>query len=265
MSFFDPSGESQAGMKSRSAAHGTASGTPLPPNPDLVDREAGVRFALDGRVLTVRLLASAPRKTRLRVPGKRIRATCGRAFTEGPGPGPLAYPRQTRTRLWPAGRTRVRFRFHGDISRVARWCRHEDPVVGHVAFVKFRGAVTSQPPPTVRPAGMRPSRSANGSPANAWARGREGTARRRRRGFGSRSEAPRSGTSLSRATERPPSSRRARWSSSSSPGTRFAAFWLISKLGRNAGRGFSSSRRRLVRRAVWGRRDRARKRGCIGG
>jgi len=103
------------------------------------DLEAGVHFHLDGHVLTVRLLVSAPSKTTRRVGGARVRATCGRAFTEGPGPGPLADPRQTRTRLWPAGRGQVRFRFRRDISRLARWCRLEDPVVGHVAFVKFRG------------------------------------------------------------------------------------------------------------------------------
>jgi hypothetical protein len=109
-----------------------------PPNPDLVDHEAGIRFNLDGRVLTVRLLASAPTKTLRRVSGERIRATCGRGFAEGPGPGPHGDPRQTRTRLWPAGRTRVRFRFGRDISRIARWCRLEHPAEGHVAFVKFR-------------------------------------------------------------------------------------------------------------------------------
>jgi hypothetical protein len=32
----------------------------------------------------------------------------------------------------------VRYRFRDDISRIARWCRLEDPVVGHVAFVKVR-------------------------------------------------------------------------------------------------------------------------------
>lgn len=113
-------------------------GDRLSPTARFADREAGVRFRLDGPVLTVRLLASAPRKTRDRVNGERIRATCGKGFTEGPGPGPFADPLQTRTRLWPVGRALVPFRFRGDNSRVARWCRLEDPVVGHVAFVKFR-------------------------------------------------------------------------------------------------------------------------------
>ena len=122
------------------------SGAPQsPPNPDRIDHEAGVAFALDGRVLTVRLVASAPLTTRDKVDGKRLRATCGEAFSDGPGPGPGVDPRQTRTRLWPAGSTRVRFRFPEDNSRIARWCRLEDPVAGHVAFVKFRNRPRPQP------------------------------------------------------------------------------------------------------------------------
>jgi hypothetical protein len=109
-----------------------------PPNPDMIDHEAGVAFALEGRVLTVRLLPSAPHETRLKVDGKRIRATCAKGFTDGPGPGPGPDPRQTSTRLWPAGRAVMRFRFAGDISRIATTCRLEDPVAGHVAFIKFR-------------------------------------------------------------------------------------------------------------------------------
>jgi hypothetical protein len=107
------------------------------------DDEAGVGFGLKGRVLTVSLHPTAPSNTRNRVNGARIRATCGQAFAESPGPGPGPEPRQERTRLWPAGSERVRFRFAGDISRIARWCRLEDPVVGHVAFVKFRGGTVS--------------------------------------------------------------------------------------------------------------------------
>jgi hypothetical protein len=119
----------------------------LPENAKIeaVDPDAGVGFSLEGRVLTVRLLENAPSKTRQRVSGERIRATCGKGFTQGPGPGPGADPIQTRTRLWPAGSVRVRFPFRGDISRIARWCRLEDPVVGHVAFVKFRGALPVPP------------------------------------------------------------------------------------------------------------------------
>jgi hypothetical protein len=108
------------------------------------DREAGVRFRLEGRVLTVSLLASAPDRTRQKVDGKRLRATCAEAFAQGPGPGPGPEPLQTRTRIWPAGSTLARFRFRGDITRIATWCRLEDPVAGHVAFVRFRGSTRSQ-------------------------------------------------------------------------------------------------------------------------
>jgi hypothetical protein len=118
---------------------GQRTGTPtLHPGARLAtDGEAGVSFTLNGRVLTVQLLPSAPSKTRNRVDGARVRATCGKGFTEGPGPGPGADSRQVRTRFWPAGRTSMRYQFREDISRIASWCRLEAAVVGHVAFVKF--------------------------------------------------------------------------------------------------------------------------------
>ena len=121
------------------ARRGHRTGTPTvqPGSRLATDGEAGVRFTLHGRVLTVRLLPSAPSKTRNRVNGARIRATCGKGFAQGPGPGPGPDPLQTRTRFWPAGRTSMRYRFPEDISQIATWCRLEDPVVGHVAFVKF--------------------------------------------------------------------------------------------------------------------------------
>jgi hypothetical protein len=99
------------------------------------DREAGVGFGLEGRVLTVSVHPAAPHKTVERLGDARVRATCGQGFTGGQGD-----PRQERTRLWPAGTERLRFRFPRDISRIARWCRLQDPAVGHVAFVKFRAA-----------------------------------------------------------------------------------------------------------------------------
>jgi hypothetical protein len=92
----------------------------------------------------VRLLPYAPAATQTRVSAARIRATCGAAFAQvGPEDDPRN-AREQRTRFWPAGRRELRFRFAHDISRLARWCRLEDPVVGHVAFVKFTGT-TRQP------------------------------------------------------------------------------------------------------------------------
>ncbi len=99
-----------------------------------VDREAGIGFGLTGRVLTISLPPDIiPGQTRNKVSGARVRATCGQGFTGGQGD-----PRQERTRRWPVGSDRVDFRFRRDISRIARWCRLEDPALGHVAFVKFR-------------------------------------------------------------------------------------------------------------------------------
>jgi hypothetical protein len=125
--------------KNNEDRRGDRTGTPaLQPGARLAtDGEAGVSFILDGRVLTVQLLPSAPSKTRNRVNGARIRATCGQGFTEGPGPGPGPDRRQARTRFWPAGRTSMRYQFREDISQIATWCRLEAQVVGHVAFVKL--------------------------------------------------------------------------------------------------------------------------------
>jgi hypothetical protein len=118
---------------------GTAPGAKL-----AIDNQAGVQFRLAGRVLTVRLLPFAPTETQTRVSAARVRATCGAAFAQV---GPEDDPRNAReqsTRFWPAGRRQLSFRFARDISGDARWCRLEDPVVGHVAFVKFTGT-TKQP------------------------------------------------------------------------------------------------------------------------
>jgi hypothetical protein len=117
---------------------------PVEPSARLAeDLEAGVRFELDGRVLTVHLLASAPGETRRRVSGERVRAMCGKGLTEGPGPAPGRPDTiQQATRGWPAGSTRGRFPFPGDISAIATWCRLENPAVGHIAFARFDAAST---------------------------------------------------------------------------------------------------------------------------
>ena len=124
-----------------------------------IDVQAGVRFSLDGRQLTVRLFSWTPNETHNRVAGARIRATCGVAFAQVGPEGDPRSAREERTRLWPAGRDTVRFRFARDISKNARWCRVEDPAVGHVAFVKFGSA-------PVRPLSATQKIERN---ANAWA------------------------------------------------------------------------------------------------
>jgi hypothetical protein len=105
-----------------------------------IDVQAGVRLRLDGRELTASLLASAPFETRQRVSSALVRATCGVAFAQVGPEGDARNARVERTRLWPAGRDTMRFRFSMDISGIARWCRVEDPAVATVAFVRFATA-----------------------------------------------------------------------------------------------------------------------------
>lgn len=95
------------------------------------DAEAGIRFTLDGRVLTVRVLPRAPRDVRRGLYGKRIRAVCGTDFSFARG------VKVQRTRLWPRGRARLRYRFRRNISRRAKWCLLEHPRGGDVAFGSF--------------------------------------------------------------------------------------------------------------------------------
>ena len=95
------------------------------------DGEARVRFTLDGRLLTVRVLPRARRGVRRELFGKRIRAVCGTRFPFTAG------GKVRRTRLWPASRRRVRYRFRRDISRRAKWCLVEHPRGGDVAVVIF--------------------------------------------------------------------------------------------------------------------------------
>ena len=133
---------------------GTAPGAKL-----AIDGQAGVQFRLDGRVLMVQLLPYAATQTQTRVRGARIRATCGAAFAQVGPEGDPRNAREQRTRFWPAGRRQLRFRFARDISGDARWCRLEDPVVGHVAFANFAST-----------AGQRGSaRQAVELAANEWA------------------------------------------------------------------------------------------------
>jgi hypothetical protein len=96
--------------------------------------ELRVRFTLDDRVLTVRLLRGTPRGVRRQLYGHRIRAVCGTNFdfTEG--------VTVRRTRVWPQGRRRLRFGFSRNISRRAKWCLVERASTGNdVAAVSFTG------------------------------------------------------------------------------------------------------------------------------
>ena len=97
------------------------------------DRDASIRFVLDDRVLTLRLLTVASKSDRRRVQGRSIRAACGTdfAFTRG--------VRVREIRTWRLGRAYLRLRFDRDISRRAKWCLLEYPRGGDVAFVNLMG------------------------------------------------------------------------------------------------------------------------------
>ena len=93
------------------------------------DVERGVRFVLDGRVLTVRLLPPVRNQTFETVEGARISATCGAP--------PGARRRETTvTRRWPDGQTSTSYRFPRDVSS---WCRLYDQSGSIVASVSFSG------------------------------------------------------------------------------------------------------------------------------
>lgn len=101
-----------------------------------VDRHAGIRLTLDGRVLTAEIVRT-PRvrrtpTTEQRLYGKRIDAICA---------SNLLHPRRgavVRTRLWPADARRLSFRFGRDISRRAKWCLIEHHGVDVAAATYIR-------------------------------------------------------------------------------------------------------------------------------
>jgi hypothetical protein len=101
-----------------------------------VDRHAGMRLTLDGRVLTVGIVRT-PRvhrtpTTEEQVYGKRIDAICI---------SDLLHPRRgavVRTRLWSAGARRLSFRFGRDISHRAKLCLIEHHGVDVAAATYIR-------------------------------------------------------------------------------------------------------------------------------
>jgi hypothetical protein len=116
-------------------------GTRPAPKMEIVanDVERGIRFRLDGRVLTVELLPDVPDASHDAVRGARMSATCNG---------------QTVTQVWPANQTRLRYRFPRDVSTS---CRLEDQSGSTIASVSF---------PAVPPG----AREAITQTANNWAR-----------------------------------------------------------------------------------------------
>jgi hypothetical protein len=107
-----------------------------PPGKKVVatDVKRGVRFSLDGRVLTVQLLPPVRNQTFETVSGAEISATCGANVAAPPGD-----PRSETTlfRRWAGGQTSLSYRFPRDVSS---WCRLDRQSVGIVAGVSFPGA-----------------------------------------------------------------------------------------------------------------------------
>jgi hypothetical protein len=102
------------------------------PSPARVDRDHGVRFDLEGPVLTVALVGQTETSTELW--GKRIRAVCSPAF---------GYRKALRlavraVQLWPTGQTELTYDFDRDISDRVKWCLLEDVGGGDVAAVDFQ-------------------------------------------------------------------------------------------------------------------------------
>ena len=90
----------------------------------------GLRFGIDGRVLTVEMLPDIPDASYEAVSGAQISATCA-TNVAGDSRGGI-----TLTRPWPADRTILSFRFAREVSG---WCRLEDQSGSTVAFVRFPG------------------------------------------------------------------------------------------------------------------------------
>ena len=174
-----------------------------PPGKKVVatDVERGVRFSLDGRVLTVQLLPPVRNQTLETVSGAEISATCGANVAAPPGD-----PRSEITlfRRWPAGQTSLSYRFPRDVSS---WCRLDRQSVGIVACVSFPGAWPGARGPIAETAhNWARLFAASAQLCNAYTvRTREDQASRpRKSGSGQRRTSPRrSRESPSAATERP--------------------------------------------------------------
>jgi hypothetical protein len=89
------------------------------PAPAAVDRDNGVRFELEGTVLTVSLLEPDFGDE---LWGKQINAVCSPTFV----------PREVRRKavhtaqLWPDGATELSYTFDRDVSEHVKWCLLED-------------------------------------------------------------------------------------------------------------------------------------------
>ena len=101
------------------------------PGPARTDRDHGVRFNLQGTVLTVSLLKPDVSEE---LWGKRIRAICSPVF------GAQARFRAVRAvEVWPDGAPELSYTFDRDVSEAVKWCLLEDADGGgDVAGVDFQ-------------------------------------------------------------------------------------------------------------------------------
>jgi hypothetical protein len=103
-----------------------------------LDRDHGVRFTLDGAVLTVRL-EPQPGQSPADIPedvwGRQIRAACSPVFTFRPRKARRLAVVQTQ--LWPEGQLELRYRFGRDISDRVKWCILEEASGRDVAEAGF--------------------------------------------------------------------------------------------------------------------------------
>jgi hypothetical protein len=103
------------------------------------DRESGLRFRLEGRVLTVSLAPQPGREppdARDELWGERVRAACSTSYLR-----PIGRRRAVHVvRLWPDGAHHVAFYFGRDISTRVKWCIVEEPGGGDIGFAALQPA-----------------------------------------------------------------------------------------------------------------------------
>ena len=105
-----------------------------------LDRGHGMRFTLDGAVLTVRLEpqpGQTPADIRAEVWGRQIDVVCAPVFSVRPRK--LRRAVVTGDALWPEGQLELSYTFERDISDRVKWCLLEDGDrdVAAVSFEQF--------------------------------------------------------------------------------------------------------------------------------